>query len=78
LDDSEERLASNSPAVPPISLNEADLHLTALLRLLETITVTELQTNGATLQVECVQHQLSKLRTGLRFHSLKKKTKQFI
>jgi len=71
LDDSEKGLTSDSSVVvPPISLNEADLHLTALLRLLETIGVTELPTNGATLRVEDVQRQLSRLRTGLRFHSL--------
>jgi len=75
-DDSEERSTSDSPVVPPISLNEAALHLTALFHLLETITVTELPTNGATLQVEIVQHQLSRLRTGSRLHSLgNKKTK---
>jgi len=69
LDDNEEGLASDSPAVvPPISLNEADLHLTALLRLLETISVTELPTNGATPQVE-----VSFPDSGLRFHSLENK-----
>jgi len=41
--------------------------------LLETITVTELPTNGATLQVEDVQCQLTRLRTGLCFHSLENK-----
>jgi hypothetical protein len=69
LDDSEEKLTSNSPVVLPIpvSLNETDLHLTALLRLLETITVTKLPKNGATLQAEDVQRQISRLRTGLCF-----------
>jgi hypothetical protein len=37
-----------SPVVPPVSLGEANLHLTTLLHLLETITVTELPTNDAT------------------------------
>jgi len=41
----------------------------ALLRLLETITVTKLPTNGAAPQVEDVQHQLIGLCTALRFHS---------
>jgi len=45
LDDSEEGLTSDSPVVPPISLDEADIHL----HLLEIIAVTELSTNGATL-----------------------------
>jgi len=63
-DDSEEGLASDSLVVPPVSLNEANLHLTALLHLLETIIVTGLLKNGATLQVEDVQHR----------HSLENKT----
>ena len=45
--DSGERLTFDSPS---ISLNEANLQLTALLRLPRAITVTELPTNGATLQ----------------------------
>jgi len=78
-DCSEEGLASDSPVVSPIFLNEANLHLTAHLHLLETITVTELPTNGATLQVEDVQGQLIRPRTGLHFRSLEdKKTKQFV
>jgi hypothetical protein len=76
-DDSEDE-DSHEESVPLISLDEANLHLTALLRLLETITVTELPTNGATLRVEDVQHQLVRLRTALRFYSQEnKKTKQF-
>ena len=45
---------------------------------LNTLTVTELPTNGTTLQVEVVQHQLVRLRTALHFHSQEnKKTKRF-
>ena len=70
LDDSEEGLTPDpSVVVPPISLNEADLRLTALLRLLDTTGTTKPPTNSATLRVEDVQRQLSRLRTGLRFHN---------
>jgi hypothetical protein len=68
-EDGEEGLTS----VPPISLDEANLHLTTLLRLLETITVTELPMNGTTLHVKDVQHQLIRLRTALRFYSQENK-----
>jgi hypothetical protein len=64
---------SSAGSVPLISLDEANLHLTALLRLLETIAVTELPTNGATLQVEDVQYQLVRLRTALCFYSQENK-----
>jgi hypothetical protein len=64
---------SSAGSVLPISLDEANLHLTALLRLLETITVAELPTNGATLHVEDVQHQLVRIRTALRFYSQENK-----
>ena len=46
-DDSEEGLKSNFPMVQPISLDEANLHLTTHLHLLEPITVTELPNQGA-------------------------------
>jgi len=49
LDDNEEGLTSDSLVVPLIPLNEVDLHLIALLHLLEAIAATELLTNGATL-----------------------------
>jgi len=62
LDDNEEGSTSDPPVVLPFSLNEADFHLTAPLRLLGTISVTELPTNDATLRVEDVQRQL--LRPG--------------
>ena len=63
------------PSVPPISLNEANLHLIALLHLLETITVTELPTYGVTLQVEDVRRQLARLYTGVRFPVWKTRNK---
>jgi hypothetical protein len=66
LDDSEERLTSNSPVVPLISLNEADLHLTALLSLLETITVTEFRDM-------CSVSFPDSVVTGLRFHNRENK-----
>ena len=69
LGDNEGGSTSDSPMVLPVSLNKASFHLTALLRLLKTISATELPTKGATLRVEDVQRQLFRFRIGLRFHS---------
>jgi hypothetical protein len=72
-EDSEEGLTS----IPPISLDEANLHLTALLRLLKTITVTELPKNGRRFKLKMCSISLSDSVSHCVSIAKKIKTKQF-
>jgi hypothetical protein len=73
-DDSED--GHDEEAISAISFDVANIHRTALLCLLETTKLSKLPINGATLQVEDVQHQFIKLPTALPLHSqgIKKQT----